>query len=63
MAGEQTKVFLSEGGDRLEIKAGGKLVIDGTEWAAVLVAVPTVDPADGETIWLDNGVLKVASST
>ena len=29
---------------------------------AIVEAIPTVDPEDSETIWLDNGVLKVASA-
>lgn len=29
---------------------------------ALLAAIPTTDPADGETIWNDNGVLKLASA-
>lgn len=29
---------------------------------ALLAAIPTTDPQDGETIWNDNGVLKVASA-
>jgi len=29
---------------------------------ALLGSIPTTDPEDGETIWNDNGVLKVASA-
>lgn len=29
---------------------------------AIIAAIPTVDPEDGETIWNDGGVLKVASA-
>lgn len=45
---------------------GEDVAADGAEIDAVVTvvaAIPTVDPADGETIWNDNGVLKVASST
>lgn len=37
--------------------------IDALETTAAIVnAIPTVDPEDGETIWNDDGVLKVAST-
>ena len=32
------------------------------ELLATIAALPTVDPEDGETIWNDGGVLKVAST-
>lgn len=33
-----------------------------TALATLINAIPSVDPADGETLWNDNGVLKVASA-
>ncbi len=31
------------------------------EAAAIIAALPTSDQTDGETVWNDNGVLKVSS--
>lgn len=51
-------------GTKIVIEASGGLEIDGKEVAAALAAIPTVDPADdGETIWNDNGVLKVSGAS
>lgn len=51
-------------GTKIVIEASGGLEIDGKEVAALLAAIPTVDPADdGETIWNDNGVLKVSGAS
>jgi len=51
-------------GTKIVIEASGGLEVDGKELAAALAAIPTVDPADdGETIWNDNGVLKVSGAS
>lgn len=44
---------------------GSATAVTGAELTAaeaIIAAIPTADPEDGETVWNDNGVLKVASS-
>ena len=64
MAGENTKVYLKQGGDALVVDSGGSIdVKPGGKVAGIsLGEIPTADPEDGATIWNDNGVLKVASN-
>ena len=47
------------GFDLIQRKTLARLLSESTE---LLASLPTVDPEDGETIWNDNGVLKVAST-
>lgn len=53
-------------GKGASVAMSGDATIDATGAVTVLgfagSPVPTADPQDGETIWNDNGVLKVASS-
>jgi hypothetical protein len=70
MSGENTKVYMPQGGDELvvadggtiQIETGGKLKVGDTDFAAILAAVPTTDQNDGATIWNDSGTLKVSTS-
>lgn len=56
-----TGVLVVPSGTRIRIESGGELVVGSTDFAAILAAIPTTDPADdGETIWNDEGVLKVS---
>lgn len=56
-----TGVLVVPNGTRIRVESGGEFVIGSTDFAAILAAIPTVDPADdGVTIWLDNGILKVS---
>lgn len=49
-------------GTKIIVESGGELEINGTDFAAILVAIPTTDQGDSETIWSDSGVLKVSGS-
>ena len=66
MSGENTKVYRKQGGDELVVASGGKITVE--DGASIVVkgvdlgALPTADPEDGASIWVDNGVLKVASA-
>jgi hypothetical protein len=70
MSGENTKVYLPQGGDELVVASGGKISVQSggelkvgdTDFAAILAAIPTADAEDGATIWNDGGVLKVSTS-
>lgn len=61
----QPKTYRKQGGDEfvvadggtITVENGGSLVVKGAD----LGALPTTDPGDGATIWVDNGVLKVAT--
>lgn len=65
----QPLVYRKQGGNELvvasggaiTVESGGALSVDGADFAAILAAIPTADPEDGVTVWLDGGVLKVAS--
>lgn len=73
-----TPNYSEQGGANWVIGSGGTLTIaadanvvigsetfTGAEVAAAIKAIsglPTEDPGDSETIWNDNGVLKVASA-
>lgn len=73
-----TPNYSEQGGANWVIGSGGTLTIaadanvvigsetfTGAEVAAAIKAIaglPTADPEDSETIWNDNGVLKVASA-
>ncbi|CAA2142753.1 hypothetical protein [Hyphomicrobium sp. ghe19] len=66
MSDANTKIYRKPGGNELVVAAGGKLTVEPGAQLKVgaldLSAIPKSDPADGKTIWLDNGVLKVAGS-
>lgn len=70
MSGENTKVYLPQGGDELVVASGGKITVESggefrvgdTDFAAILAAIPTSDQNDGATLWNDSGVLKVSTS-
>lgn len=57
-----TGVLVVPNGTRIRVESGGEFVIGSTNFAAILAAVPTADQEDGETIWNDEGVLKVSSA-
>lgn len=65
MADQNTKVYRRPGGDEMVVAAGGAITVEEGGSLTVkgldLGALPTSDPEDGSTIWIDNGVLKVAS--
>lgn len=66
----QPKTYRAQGGDEFVVKSGGKLTVEsggelevsGTDWAAILAAIPTSDQEDSSTIWNDGGVLKVSTA-
>ena len=64
MADQNTKVYRKPGGDEMVVAEGGSITVEEggslTVKGADLGALPTTDPGDGATIWIDNGVLKVA---
>ena len=65
-----TANYMAQGGDefvvtadgKITIASGGELEISGTDFAAILAAIPTSDQEDSSTIWNDNGVLKVSTA-
>lgn len=57
-----TGVLVVPNGTRIRVESGGEFVIGSTNFAAIFAAIPTADQEDGETVYLDNGVLKVSSS-
>lgn len=52
-------VFRTAGGVTLLTLTGDGKVMVGT---LDLLSIPTTDPGDEETIWLDEGVLKIAGA-
>lgn len=69
MSSSTAKVRRPQGADALEIDDDGKFIVDGTTFTgaelkallALVAAVPDTDQEDEETVWNDNGVLKVSS--
>lgn len=49
-------------GTKIVVEASGELEVQGTDMAAILAAIPETDQEDSETIWNDNGTLKVSGS-
>lgn len=59
MGGDSIEV---ESGGVIIVKAGGRINVQDNTALADMLNVQTVDPEDGVTIWLDSGVLKIASA-
>lgn len=61
----QPKTYRKQGGDEFVVADGGKITVENGGQLVVkgvdLGALPTADPGDGATIWVDGGVLKVAT--
>lgn len=49
-------------GTKIVVESGGQLEIAGVDQAAILAAIPISDQEDSETVWNDNGTLKVSGS-
>lgn len=68
----QPKVYRKQGGDELVVASGGLITVEtggdiefngdsAAAAVAIIADIPTTDPGDGVSIWLDEGVLKVST--